>query len=157
MAIFCIYGKVVLTVQHLRPFLEQQVYLINRNLSSAIYYRQMVICGTDTEYTTAAHVIIGNSLTDLNYIRERIIIKPGVQDTLTASQLLSPTDAQQTTQYFDGLGRPIQKVSKQITPLGKDLLHSKYMIHLAESHINTYPLFLHQVLEIIKPIHLVNN
>jgi RHS repeat-associated protein len=90
------------------------------NLSANIYYRQMVVCGTDTEYTNTSVVLIGALNTSLNYVRERDIVKPGVTDSLTASQLASPADARQITQYFDGLTRPIQVVNKQISPLGFD-------------------------------------
>jgi RHS repeat-associated protein len=90
------------------------------NLSANIYYRQMVVCGTDTEYTNTSVVLIGALNTSLNYVRERDIVKPGVTDSLTASQLASPGDARQSTQYFDGLTRPIQTVNKQISPLGYD-------------------------------------
>jgi RHS repeat-associated protein len=90
------------------------------NLSANMYYRQQVTCGTDIEFTNTSSVVIGTVNTNLNYIRERDIVKPGVTDSLTASQLASPTDARQTTQYFDGLGRPIQTVNKQLSPLGYD-------------------------------------
>lgn len=57
--------------------------------------------------------------TKINYVREWTATAP-LQDTavLTARPL---TDVKQTTQYFDGLGRPLETVTKQISPAGKDL------------------------------------
>lgn len=93
-------------------------------LSSTLYYRVLVVCNTDTEYTAVAQVLIGagGAISNLNYIRTRSIVKPGVTDTVTADGLTSPVDVQQTTQYFDGLGRPVQTVARQASPLQKDLV-----------------------------------
>lgn len=91
------------------------------NLTSTIYYRRQVTCGTDIQYSNTCQVIVGTSgSTDLNYIRIRDITKPGVTDTTTATNLTDPNDVKQTTQYFDGLGRLIQTVSRQSSPLAKD-------------------------------------
>ena len=92
-------------------------------LTATAYFRRRVICGTDTLYTNVAAVTIGTgSGSNLNYIRTRTIVKPLVTDTVTADGLISPYDVQQTTQYLDGLGRPIQTVTRQISPLGKDMV-----------------------------------
>jgi len=91
-------------------------------LSSNIYYRVRVICGTDTEYTASATIQIGTINTDLNYIRTRALSKPGVSDTVTADGLTSPYDVKQGTTYFDGLGRPIQTVVMQASPLQQDMV-----------------------------------
>jgi RHS repeat-associated protein len=93
-------------------------------LSSAIYYRVLVACNTDTEYTTPSQVLIGSggAISNLNYIRTRALVKPGVTDSVTANGLTSPLDVQQVTQYFDGLGRPIQTVAKQASPLQNDMV-----------------------------------
>jgi hypothetical protein len=45
-----------------------------------------------------------------------------VTDTATANALTSPYDVQQTTAYFDGLGRPVQTVDMQASPLGNDMV-----------------------------------
>jgi RHS repeat-associated protein len=91
-------------------------------LSTSIFYRVRVICATDTEYTISASVAIGTVNTDLNYIRTRTLSKAGVTDTVTADGLTSPYDVQQSTTYFDGLGRPIQSVAKQASPLQNDMV-----------------------------------
>jgi hypothetical protein len=38
----------------------------------------------------------------------------------------APVKVKQTTQYLDGLGRPIQKVTKQGSPQGKDVVNATY-------------------------------
>lgn len=57
----------------------------------------------------------------INYIRTW---EPSMPATDPAA-IAASTDVKavrQTTQYFDGLGRPLQTVSKNISPLGKDLV-----------------------------------
>lgn len=92
------------------------------NLSAGIWYRRQVSCSGDIEYTCSCQVTVGTVSTDQNYVRVRDISKPGITDTASASALTDPHDVKQTTQYFDGIGRIIQTVSKQITPLGKDMV-----------------------------------
>jgi RHS repeat-associated protein len=92
------------------------------NLSSTVYYRVRSICGTDTAYTAAAKMTIGSVVTDVNYIRERSIDKPGVADAGTATGLTDPRDVKQTTQYFDGLGRLVQTVARQASPQLHDMV-----------------------------------
>jgi len=119
------------------------------NLTSSVYYRLRTICGTDTTYTASSRVTIGTPPTNLNYIRERVLVKPGVTDTVTANGLTNTTDVQQTTQYFDGLGRSIQTVAKQASPLQKDMVMinvydplgrevTKYMPYVASSNDGNY-------------------
>ena len=59
---------------------------------------------------------------DLNYIRTRTVKKPGIFDKVTADGLTAVTDVEQSTTYFDGLGRSVQTVAKQASPLGYDLV-----------------------------------
>ena len=92
------------------------------NLSASIYYRMQASCGTDVEYTGSAMVSIGAIATNLNYIRTRSLARPGVMDTVTADGLTSPSDVQQTTTYLDGLGRSIQSVAMQASPLLNDMV-----------------------------------
>src|SRR6202012_4487142 len=47
---------------------------------------------------------------------------PDVADLATASGLIDPGDVQQTTQYFDGLGRLIQTVDKKASPAQRDIV-----------------------------------
>jgi len=92
------------------------------NLSTTTYYRQQVTCSGTSANSQSIRVVIGTIKTNLNYIRERMITKPGVTDTTTANGLTDPLDVKQVTSYFDGLGRPIQTVAKQASPLQKDMV-----------------------------------
>jgi len=91
-------------------------------LTSTTYYRVQVSCSPQTAFTDAITVNVGAVNTNLSYIRTREITRPGVTDTFTARNLTDPRDVKQTTVYFDGLGRPVQTVSKQASPLQKDLV-----------------------------------
>ncbi len=91
-------------------------------LTTITYYRRRVICATDTEYTNNCQVTIGVINAGMNYIRERTLLKPGVVDTVTADHLTNPQDVQQSTLYFDGLGRLVQAVDKQASPLQNDIV-----------------------------------
>ncbi|HVW60404.1 MAG TPA: DUF6443 domain-containing protein, partial [Puia sp.] len=92
------------------------------NIGSTVFYRVRIICGTDTVYTAVARYTARTVSTDMNFIRERTVLKPGVMDTVTADGLTNATDVRQTTQYFDGLGRRVQTVAKQASPLLHDLV-----------------------------------
>jgi len=93
------------------------------NLSASTYFRRKAICGTETVYSTSCAISVSTVIaSDLNYIRIRDLTKPGIIDNTTALSVTSPNDIKQTTQYFDGLGRLNQTVSKQISPLQKDLV-----------------------------------
>ncbi|HEY4291341.1 MAG TPA: DUF6443 domain-containing protein [Puia sp.] len=91
-------------------------------LNSSMSYRLEVTCGSIVAYSDPCRVTVGTVSTDLNYIRTRLISKAGVVDKGSADVLADPADVQQTTVYFDGLGRSVQTVSKQVTPSGKDLV-----------------------------------
>ena len=92
------------------------------NLTAGIYYRVLVKCASDTEYTNVCQVSVGSPGDSLNFIRVRTILKAGVLDTVTADGLTSPYDVAQTTQYFDGLDRLVQTVAKQASPLQNDMV-----------------------------------
>ncbi|HTR30899.1 MAG TPA: DUF6443 domain-containing protein, partial [Puia sp.] len=95
------------------------------NVSVTTYYMCKVNCGGQTANSGSGQVVIGTVPSSLNYIRTRMLSKPGVMDTVTADGLTSPVDVLQTTTYFDGLGRPIQAVEKQASPLQKDMVAMK--------------------------------
>ncbi|HXB07841.1 MAG TPA: DUF6443 domain-containing protein, partial [Puia sp.] len=92
------------------------------NLSVLTYFRVMVTCGTDIEYTGSSQILIGDVTGHLNYIRTRLLSRSGVTDITTASGLTDPADVQQTTVYFDGLGRSVQTVERQASPLQQDMV-----------------------------------
>jgi RHS repeat-associated protein len=51
----------------------------------------------------------------------------------------APLQTKQTTQYLDGLGRVIQTVSKQASPLGKDIVVPVYYDNLGQTPYNFFP------------------
>jgi RHS repeat-associated protein len=119
------------------------------NLTAAIYYRVQVAQPGSTATTPSAYISIGTPPTNLNYIRERSFSKPGITDTVTANALTSPIDVQQSTTYFDGLGRSVQTVARQVSPLGNDMVTMqvydplgrevlKYMPYTSPSNTGTY-------------------
>lgn len=91
-------------------------------VTQSTYYRRAVECNGITYFTNTAFISIGTLSSDQNYIRVRNLVKPGITIAEAADQLTNATDVQQTTSYFDGLGRLIQTVNKQITPLQKDMV-----------------------------------
>jgi RHS repeat-associated protein len=98
------------------------LYYSPGNLSSATYYRVQATCGSTSVFSGSVQMGIGAIATNLNYVRERTITKPGVMDTITSNGLIDPGDVKQVTAYFDGLGRSIQSVAKQASPLQKDMV-----------------------------------
>jgi RHS repeat-associated protein len=92
------------------------------NVTATTYYMCQVSCNGATANSSSGQVVLGTINSDLNYIRIRTLSKAGVMDTVTADGLTSPVDVQQVTTYFDGLGRPIQTVGKQASPLQNDMV-----------------------------------
>ncbi len=93
-------------------------------LTATTWFRRRAVCGTDTSYTNVCVITVGTipATADMNYIRVRDIKKPLVTDTVTADGLSDPNDVNQTTQFMDGLGRPVQTVGKQASPKLKDMV-----------------------------------
>lgn len=92
-------------------------------INATTYYRVTVYCGTQSlGYSNSCMVTVGQIISDLNYIISRSFSKPGIPDKATADGITATTDVQQSTTFFDGLGRPVQTVAKQGSPLGKDLV-----------------------------------
>ncbi len=91
-------------------------------LSANTWYSRKVTCGSAIAFTDTLEVVVSSVVPDMNFVRVRDIKKPGITDSATALSLSSPNDVTQTTQYFDGLGRVVQTVAMQETPLQKDLV-----------------------------------
>lgn len=83
------------------------------SISTTTYFRRMVICGSESTFSNVALVQIGTAATVQNYIKSRTITKGGVTTTSAADALTSLHDASQSTEFFDGLGRPVETVLKQ--------------------------------------------
>jgi len=62
-----------------------------------------------------------NSAAKINYVRTWEPWRPVTDETLVPT--LPVAEVKQTTAYVDGLGRTIQTVSKQTSPLGKDIIN----------------------------------
>ena len=58
----------------------------------------------------------------VNFVRVWDAIKPFYYDTAVSSNERTDQQVKQSTQYFDGLGRPLQTVSKGVSPNGFDLV-----------------------------------
>jgi RHS repeat-associated protein len=93
-------------------------------VSTTTWYQRKTSCGAQTASTEPVAVIVVpvGTLEDKNYVRTRVIVRPGVADTASAAGLTSLADVQQTTAYYDGLGRPVQQVARQASPLQKDVV-----------------------------------
>ena len=63
---------------------------------------------------------------NINYIRTRDFTKSGITDTTTANAQTGLYDVHQVTQYYDGLGRPIETVAKQATFGQHDLISTNF-------------------------------
>lgn len=57
----------------------------------------------------------------VNYIRTWTPSMPATDPNVVSSSSRTTSEVKQTTRYFDGLGRPLQTVTKKITPAGRDL------------------------------------
>ncbi|MBV7533439.1 DUF6443 domain-containing protein, partial [Chitinophaga sp. sic0106] len=58
----------------------------------------------------------------VNYIRRWTANMITTDGEVVSAGSRTPAEVQQTTQYFDGLGRPVQTVVKGISPAGRDLV-----------------------------------
>lgn len=117
-------------------------------ITGTTYFRRKVTCNGEVKYTNTAVVSV-TAPTTYNYITERTILKPAVTDITAANALTSVADVQQVKQYFDGLGRVIQTVGRQASPLGKDMVTVntydefgrelvKYLPYVATTNTGTY-------------------
>ena len=96
-------------------------YSPNSLTANTWYYRQ-AICNGVTANSNICVVTISAGTPDMNFVVTRSISKAGVPDSATALGLTSSYDFQQVTQFTDGIGRPVQTVAMQETPLQNDLV-----------------------------------
>jgi RHS repeat-associated protein len=118
------------------------------------YYRVLVSAGLEKGYTNTVSIrvvtttannipnasVASSSLTaiampaypagtdpaNMNYVRARAFIKPGIADLTTANAQTNIMDVAQATSYFDGLGRESQTVAKNATPAGNDMVSTSF-------------------------------
>ena len=89
-------------------------------LTANTWYARQVSCNGVVAISDTIQVVISSATPDMNYIRTFELSKPGVVDDAGVQALTSPNDVSQLTQYYDGLGRLVQTVDKQQSPLLKD-------------------------------------
>lgn len=85
-------------------------------LTATTSYRRVVSCATETSFSNIVTIVVQQAPADalnMNYIRTRSFLKPLIVDKAVADAQANPDEVRQVTEYFDGLGRLIQKVSKQ--------------------------------------------
>jgi RHS repeat-associated protein len=94
-------------------------------LSAPIYYRRKVLCpGTGlVAYTNSCHITIGTvDVDNLNYIRTRTFVRPGITDLQTGNAVSTVAEVKQTTNYFDGMVKVMQTVKKQAGSNNMDIV-----------------------------------
>ncbi len=118
------------------------------------YYRVKISCAAESGYTNPVSIKVkaavttiipdgsaasasqtavampsyaaGTDANNMNYIRVRTFVKPGITSITTADAQTDKYDVSQATEYFDGLGRSIQTVIKNSTPGGKDMISTTW-------------------------------
>ncbi|HLZ86163.1 MAG TPA: DUF6443 domain-containing protein, partial [Puia sp.] len=86
--------------------------------------RRKVMCSNQVLFTNTLPFTVNYSAASAepyNYIRVSDVAIPGISSFEQMDQLAIGQKAQ-TTQYFDGLGKPIETVARQASPLQKDLV-----------------------------------
>lgn len=87
------------------------------NLVGDIKLRRKVICGSQELYTNIVSIIPNYTAGDFenrNYVREVTVLKSSIASWQQADQLIGG-DKFQSTVYFDGQGKTIQKVDKEMS------------------------------------------
>lgn len=94
------------------------------SLSATTWYRRRVTdAGNSIAYTNISIISIRSGVvSNMNYIRERYVAMAGVTDAVAASQLTDHYAMTQVTKYFDGIGRLSQTVTKNTSPLQRDVV-----------------------------------
>ena len=86
-------------------------------------YKVRVTKGAST-YTSSEKTIVSSAdVQNMNYVVSNSIKVPNITDPASINSLTTEQN-QQVTQFFDGLGRPIQSVIKRGSPLQNDIVQS---------------------------------
>ena len=95
----------------------QTNYIVPAPLNQTTYYRRKTIYPSNSGFIYSNVIkikLVSQNWEDRNYIREHNIITTGVTTWLAVDQL--PVGSKlQTTTYLDGLGRSLQKISRETT------------------------------------------
>jgi hypothetical protein len=87
---------------------------------SQIKPNSQTLPGAGTQAVNPLPADYGNGT--INMIRVWDAQKPFMSDTSLNSGIRTTKEVKQTTQYFDGLGRPVQTVAKAASPNGYDMI-----------------------------------
>ncbi len=91
-------------------------------LASKTYYRRNVSCPGSNAYSNILTINVASLQSSLNYIEVRDINRPGISNLAAADLLSNTEDVKQVTEYFDGIGRSVQTVSKKASPASYDVV-----------------------------------
>ncbi len=89
-------------------------------ITSNTKYRRKAKCFLLEAYTNEVSFIISSNTENKNYVRVNNILIPGVSSWAQADALVTGDKIQSTT-YSDGLGRPIQSVSKEVCEISSNV------------------------------------
>lgn len=77
--------------------------------------------------------------TTINYVRTWEPAMPATDPLVVSASARTVKEVRQNTQYFDGLGRPVQTVSKGISSTGKDLVTTNIYDEFGREQFNYLP------------------
>jgi RHS repeat-associated protein len=93
-------------------------------LNVTTWFRRKVNCGYQTAYTNVVQVNVGAfaSITDINYVKTHEALVGGITTDTDLNANSNVDMVRQSTQFIDGLGRPIQTVIWEGSPQQTDLV-----------------------------------
>ncbi|MES2372836.1 MAG: DUF6443 domain-containing protein [Bacteroidota bacterium] len=95
------------------PGATSSSYVFTGPVAQTMYYKQRVTCSLGTIYSNFIRIeVVSVNNENLNYVREHTVLKPGIIGWHVVDNL-DIGDKLQTTTYADGLGRTLQKVSRE--------------------------------------------
>jgi|GEM_PF-1019812 len=102
-------------------------------LQVTTHFRMIVTCESLTESSDITITV----LPDYNYVREYTMQIPGISENSIAG--LSKEQKSMATNFIDGLGRPLQTVSWQASPQGKDIIQPVVYDELGREAVKYLP------------------
>jgi len=103
-----------------------------------IYASTAFVANPNCETHRGGLVIEVGGPANYNYVREEIILVPGItNDTITS---MSETEKIATTTYLDGLGRPMETVVKRGSPTGNDVITPVFYDHYGRETVRPLPI-----------------
>ncbi|TAM96464.1 MAG: hypothetical protein EPN39_13610 [Chitinophagaceae bacterium] len=125
------------------------------NITQMLFFRRKIMAGDEVKYSNIVRVKInmipaggiispdnstesasqtavpmpayyGITPDNMNYLQTRTFTEPGITDTATANAVTGDDEVRQSTDYYDGLGRLLQTVTRQVTPDQHDLIFTHF-------------------------------